>query len=85
MLSDTLGLDNGGDSGSAYLGAAPFSLRLPGPFSLRAGIGLPPYPDSLSPALRPTSPVLSLSRFLNLIINIAHSVGNVKFDVRRLT
>ena len=48
MLSDTLGHDNGGDSGSAYLGATQFSLQLPGPFRLRAGVGLPPYPDSLS-------------------------------------
>jgi hypothetical protein len=48
MPSDTLSHDNGGDSGSAYLGTTPFGLQLPGPFGLRAGIGLPPSPDSLS-------------------------------------
>jgi len=42
MPSDTLGPDNGGDSGSAYLETTPFGLQLPGPFGLRAGAGLAP-------------------------------------------
>lgn len=42
---DTFSLDNGGHPGAAY---SCFSLRLPGPFGVSAGIGLPPVPDSLA-------------------------------------
>jgi hypothetical protein len=35
-----------------------FGGQLPGPFTDGAGIGLPPYPDSLDPALTATTPDL---------------------------
>jgi hypothetical protein len=57
---DTLSLDNGGDSGLDYLPAWAFGVRLPGPFTACAGIGLTPAPDSLDPALAATLPDLCL-------------------------
>ncbi|MGW8180634.1 MAG: hypothetical protein ACWGQW_18020, partial [bacterium] len=38
-----------------------FGGRLPGPFTACAGIGLPPYPDSLDPASTATIPDLGRS------------------------
>jgi len=44
----TLGCDNGALSVKAYWQLPVFGLQLPSPFILCAGIGLTPYPDSLS-------------------------------------
>jgi hypothetical protein len=58
---DTLDFDNGILSVRAYTDMyLSFGLRLRSPFSPSADIGLPPYPDSLGPALRCTSLLLSL-------------------------
>jgi len=64
---DTLGFDNGALSVKTYTNnlAVSFGLQLPSPFSFCAGIGLPPYPDSLGPALKRTTLVRSLFLWKN--------------------
>ena len=52
-------------------------MRLPGPFTIRAGIGFPPYPDSLDLALMATLPVRCLSSTIQLH-TIAQSAADVK-------
>ncbi len=51
---------NGGVPGLAYLPHGCSAGQLPGPFSICAGVGFTPIPDSLSLAKKPTSPVHSL-------------------------
>jgi len=64
---NTLGLDNGGDSGCTYL-ACRLVQQLPGPFTAVVSIGFPPSADSLDfvPEL--------LFLFIVLIDEIAESV-----------
>jgi len=74
--SDTLGPDNGGDSGSAYLEGLLSASQLPGPFTLCASTGLSPHPGSLNPASRATIPDRSLS--LSIDDSIPHFIWEVK-------
>ena len=74
--SDTLGPDNGGDSGSAYLEGLLSASQLPGPFTLCVSTGLSPHPGSLNPALRATIPDRSLSH--SIVDSIPHFIREVK-------
>ena len=74
--SDTLGPDNGGDSGLAYSEGFVSASQLLGPFTLCASTGLSPHPGSLNPALRATIPDRSLSH--SIVDSIPHFIWEVK-------
>jgi len=81
--SDTLGLDNGGDSGSAYLEGFLSASQLLDPFTLCASTRLSPYPGSLNPASRATIPDRSFSH--SITNSIPHFIWKVKTHERRNT
>ena len=76
----TLSPDNGGDSGPDYCLTGPrsgFGGRLPGPFGIGAGIGLPANGPTLwNPATMPTLPDLRLWGY-RLLDTLYHRTANL--------